>query len=105
MRSTLHDVEKNDVTELLEADQMGQRTANLPRANQCNFASRHRRKILEKDAPAVAVISPFEGLVQAANGGPTLGGGPNPPSPRQVSTMPLDEPDNCEWAAPCGRAR
>jgi hypothetical protein len=23
----------------------------------------------------------------------------------QVSTMPLDEPDRSEWAAPCGRAR
>ena len=47
VRNPLHDVEKNDVTELLEPDQMRQRSADLTGADQCNLVSRHRRKVLD----------------------------------------------------------
>ena len=47
VRNTLHDVEKNDVTELLEPDQMRQRSADLTGTDQCNLVSRHRRKVLD----------------------------------------------------------
>ena len=53
LRHAFHDVEKNDVAQLLEADQMRQRSADLTGADQCNFVSRHRRKVLDwLDIPA-----------------------------------------------------
>ena len=47
LRNALHDVEQDDVAQLLEADQMRQRAADLARADQCNLVSRHRRKFLD----------------------------------------------------------
>jgi hypothetical protein len=45
--NALHDVEEHDIAELLEARQQRQCPANLSRADQCNFVSRHRIKILD----------------------------------------------------------
>jgi hypothetical protein len=41
LRHPLHDVEEDDVAELLEADQMSESAADLARANQRNLVSRH----------------------------------------------------------------
>ena len=41
LRHPLHDVEEDDVAELLEADQMSERAADLARADQRNLVSRH----------------------------------------------------------------
>ena len=44
--NAFHDVEQHDVAELLEADQMGERAADLAGTDQCNLVTRHERKIL-----------------------------------------------------------
>ncbi len=41
------DVEQHDVAELLEADEMGERAADLAGTDQCNLGTRHVREILE----------------------------------------------------------
>ncbi len=46
LRNALSDVEQNDVAELLEADQMGERAADLPSPDQCDLRTRHVGKTL-----------------------------------------------------------
>ena len=41
LRHAFHDVEQDDVAELLETDQVRERAADLTRADQCNLVSRH----------------------------------------------------------------
>ena len=41
LRHALGDVEQHDVAQFLQADQMGQRAADLPRADQSNLVARH----------------------------------------------------------------
>ena len=41
LRNALDDVEQDDVAELLEADQMRERAADLAGADQCNLVTRH----------------------------------------------------------------
>ena len=41
LRNALGDVEQHDVAELLEADQMGERAADLACTDQCNLGTRH----------------------------------------------------------------
>src|SRR6185437_3986817 len=47
LRDTLHDVEHDDVAELLETDEVGERAADLASADQRNFVTRHDGKTLD----------------------------------------------------------
>ena len=47
LRNALHDVEHHDVTELFEADEVGQRAADLAGADQRNLVTRHGGKTLD----------------------------------------------------------
>ena len=46
LRDAFGDVEQHDVAELLEADEVGERAADLAGADQCNLGTRHVGKIL-----------------------------------------------------------
>ena len=46
LRNALGDVEQHDVAELLEADEMGKRAADLAGTDQCNLGTRHVGEIL-----------------------------------------------------------
>ena len=46
LRDAFGDVEQHDVAELLEADEMGERAADLAGADQCNLGTRHVGKYL-----------------------------------------------------------
>ena len=46
LRDAFGDVEQHDVAELLEADEMGERAADLAGADQRNLVTRHVGKIL-----------------------------------------------------------
>ncbi len=46
LRDALGDVEQHDVAELLEADEMGERAADLAGTDQCNLGTRHVGKYL-----------------------------------------------------------
>ena len=100
LRYAFHNVEEDDVAELLKTDKVRQRTADLPRTDQCNPVSRHQRKILDwpktPRQPRSLTLS-----ARAFKPLPTVNDFP----PDQVSTIPVDAPDSCEWAAPCGRAK
>ena len=41
LRDALHDVEHHDVAQLLQTDEVGERAADLARADQCNLLARH----------------------------------------------------------------
>ena len=47
LRDAFHDVEQDDVAELLEANEVGQRAADLAGADQRNLVTRHGGKTLE----------------------------------------------------------
>ena len=47
LRDAFDDVEQDDVAEFLEADEMGERAADLAGADQCNLVTRHDGKILD----------------------------------------------------------
>ena len=47
LRNAFGDVEQHDVAELLEADEMSERAADLAGADQCNLVTRHVGKILD----------------------------------------------------------
>ena len=47
LRDALHDVEHHDVAELFEADEMGERAADLAGADQRNLVTRHGGKTLD----------------------------------------------------------
>ena len=46
LRHALGDVEQDDVAEFLEADEMGQRAADLAGADQCDLVARHGIPVL-----------------------------------------------------------
>ena len=55
LRHALHDVEQDDVAELLETNQERQRPTDLTRANQCNLVPRHPQMSLrcrQKNRPS-----------------------------------------------------
>jgi hypothetical protein len=66
LRDALGDVEQHDVTELLEADEVSERAADLACADQRNLVTRHVGKILigRSKSPGCRVISPFGRAVQ-----------------------------------------
>src|SRR5262249_19587695 len=69
---TFGDVEQDDVTELFEADKMGERAANLAGTDQCNLGTRHVGKNLgwgAAESPAKRVIDRFRPAVQVATVG------------------------------------
>ena len=43
--NALDDVEQNHVAQLLEADQVGQRSADVPGADECDFAACHKERL------------------------------------------------------------
>ena len=59
LRDALHDVEQDDVAELLEADQMSERAADLACADQSNFVTRHDENSLHWSKARPQVLSPF----------------------------------------------
>jgi len=46
LRHALGDVEHHDVAQFLQADEVGQRSADLTGANQSNFVARHGKSVL-----------------------------------------------------------
>ena len=50
LRHALGDVEHHDVAEFLQADEMRERAADLPRADQCNLGTRHVERNLDEKA-------------------------------------------------------
>ena len=46
LRHALGDVEHDDVAELLQADEVSQRSADLTGANQSNLVARHGKSVL-----------------------------------------------------------
>ena len=78
LRNAFGDVEQHDVAEFLEADEMGERAADLAGADQCNLGTRHgnlwekswshgRRD--RKGAAAAPRHSPFGPAVQGRQSG------------------------------------
>ena len=63
LRDAFHDVEQHDVAELLEADEVGERAADLAGADQCNLVTRHGGKTLELMKPRTAAIGGLSSLL------------------------------------------
>jgi hypothetical protein len=51
LRNAFHDVEQHDVAELLEADEVSERAADLAGADQRNLITRHDGKTLDMMLP------------------------------------------------------
>ena len=47
LRNAFGNVEHDDVAELFQTDKQRQRSADLTRAYQCDFASRHQTNVLD----------------------------------------------------------
>ena len=61
LRDAFGDVEQHDVAELLQADEMGERAADLAGADQCDLVTRHVGRTLDwrPRKRGRAVINPF----------------------------------------------
>jgi hypothetical protein len=63
LRDAFHDVEQDDVAEMFEADEVGERAADLTGADQCNLMTRHGGKTLELMKPRTAAIRGLSSLL------------------------------------------
>ena len=67
LRDAFHDVEHHDVAEFLEADEVGERAADLAGADQRNLVTRHGGKTLELLKPQDAAKRGLSSLLYCSN--------------------------------------
>ena len=63
LRDAFHDVKHHDVAELFQADEVGERAADLAGTDQRNFVSRHGGKTLELLGPRGAAKRDLSSLL------------------------------------------
>src|SRR5476649_702382 len=67
LRNAFHDVEHHDVAELFEADEVGERAADLTGADQRNFVTRHGGKTFDLLKPRTAAKRDLSSLLCCSN--------------------------------------